>query len=180
MIFSFKIKACEKFYRRHIIDIPRIKFFSITRRLSEKDALQKAQMPRRCVMNTFPLTARRGISARLLRALLLMLLSYLPISMAAALAEDGNNLIQGTVLETMDAAGYTYVNISSPEGPLWIAIPETRVSTGEQRSFAPGMEMKDFHSTSLNKTFASIIFSEGIVDVAASAKPDDSKASKLL
>ncbi len=24
--FSFKIKACEKFYHRHIIDIPRIKF----------------------------------------------------------------------------------------------------------------------------------------------------------
>ena len=23
---SFEIKACEKFYRRHIIDIPRIKF----------------------------------------------------------------------------------------------------------------------------------------------------------
>jgi len=22
----FKIKACEKFYRRHIVDIPRIKF----------------------------------------------------------------------------------------------------------------------------------------------------------
>ncbi len=128
-------------------------------------------------MNTFPLTARLGISARLLRALLLMLLSSLPINMAAALAEDGNNLIQGTVLETMDAAGYTYVNISSTEGPLWIAIPETRVSTGEQRSFAPGMEMKDFQSTSLNKTFSRIIFSEGIVDVAASAKPDDSNPS---
>ena len=25
---SFKIKAYEKFYRRHIIDIPRIKFFA--------------------------------------------------------------------------------------------------------------------------------------------------------
>jgi hypothetical protein len=24
--FSFKIKACEKFYHRHIMDIPRIKF----------------------------------------------------------------------------------------------------------------------------------------------------------
>ena len=24
--FSFKVKACEKFYRRHIVDIPRIKF----------------------------------------------------------------------------------------------------------------------------------------------------------
>ena len=37
-----EIKACEKFYRRHIIDIPRIIFFSITRRLSEKGVLQKA------------------------------------------------------------------------------------------------------------------------------------------
>jgi hypothetical protein len=24
--FSFKIKACEKFYRRYILNIPRIKF----------------------------------------------------------------------------------------------------------------------------------------------------------
>ena len=24
----FEIKACEKFYRRHIVDIPRIKFFA--------------------------------------------------------------------------------------------------------------------------------------------------------
>ena len=128
-------------------------------------------------MNTFPLTARLGISARLLPALFLVLLFSLPINVFAATAEDGNNLLRGTVLETMDAAGYTYVNISSSEGPLWIAIPETEVGTGEQRSFAPGMEMKDFHSTSLNKTFTRVIFSEGIVDVAASAKPDDSKPS---
>jgi hypothetical protein len=26
--FSFKIKACEKFYHRHIVDIPRIKFLA--------------------------------------------------------------------------------------------------------------------------------------------------------
>jgi hypothetical protein len=26
--FLFKIKACKKCYRRHIVDIPRIKFFA--------------------------------------------------------------------------------------------------------------------------------------------------------
>ncbi len=128
-------------------------------------------------MNPFHPRARRGISTRRLPGLLLTVLLSLPVSVTAALAQDGTTLLQGTVLETMDAAGYTYVHLSSPGGPLWIAIPETKVSTGEQHSFAPGMEMKDFHSASLNKTFTSVIFSEGIVEVAAAAKPDDAKAS---
>ncbi len=110
-------------------------------------------------------SSRSPFKNRLLSVSLLLTVCVLvPYAMSSATAEDGQNLIQGTVLETMNAAGYTYVNLSSAQGPLWIAIPETTVRKGEQRSFSPGMEMKDFHSTSLDRTFPRIIFSGGIVE----------------
>ncbi len=79
------------------------------------------------------------------------------------------DLIEGTVTETMNAAGYTYVSILSADGDVWIAIPETKITKGETLAFAPGMEMKNFHSKSLDKTFASIIFSEGMIKASTTS-----------
>jgi len=76
---------------------------------------------------------------------------------------QGPDTISGKILETINAAGYTYVNLSTANGPLWVALPQTTVKVGDEISCNPGMEMKDFYSNTLNRTFASIIFSEGIV-----------------
>jgi len=68
----------------------------------------------------------------------------------------------GTVLETMNAAGYTYLYIDSGSAKEWVAIPETTVAVGDTVSYNQGMEMKDFHSKSLNRTFPTIMFSPGL------------------
>ena len=70
--------------------------------------------------------------------------------------------MSGTILETMDAAGYTYIHMDSGQEKLWVAIPQSKVVTGEQIIVLDGMEMKDFRSNSLDRTFGSIIFSPGI------------------
>jgi len=75
--------------------------------------------------------------------------------------------LTGTITETMNAAGYTYMLLDTDSDKIWVAIPETEVTTGKKVSVREGMEMKDFHSNSFDKTFASIIFSPGL----AGAKP---------
>jgi hypothetical protein len=75
--------------------------------------------------------------------------------------------LSGTVLETMDAAGYTYMNLDTGDQKVWVAIPQSEVSKGEKVSVVEGMEMKDFHSNSFNRTFESIIFSPGLVGGAS-------------
>lgn len=70
--------------------------------------------------------------------------------------------ITGKVTETMDAAGYTYVNLETENGPVWAAMPESKVEVGQELSLAGGMEMLNFESKALGRTFDSVIFSSGI------------------
>ncbi len=78
----------------------------------------------------------------------------------------------GKVVETMNAGGYTYVCLEKSGKKTWIAVPEMKVTVGQQMTFKPGYEMKDFTSKTLNRTFGSIIFSEG---PAASQKNSSDK-----
>ncbi len=107
----------------------------------------------------------------------------------AADMPPSSEVLSGTVMETMDAAGYTYVQLDTPGGPLWAALPQSAVKVGDAISITPGMEMKNFHSKVLDRTFPSILFSPGIVDstaanphqTAPAAKPagDDSFAAAI-
>lgn len=85
--------------------------------------------------------------------------------------------ITGTITETMDAAGYTYMNIDTGQGGVWVAIPQTSVAKGENISVREGMVMKDFHSNAFDRTFDSIVFSPGVVGTAP-ASPHGSSAKK--
>lgn len=69
----------------------------------------------------------------------------------------------GKVVETMNAAGYTYILVDSGARQEWVAIPESPVSVGEVVSYSAGMVMENFHSKSLDRTFPSIMFSSGLV-----------------
>ena len=83
---------------------------------------------------------------------------------------DGNqpvqNLPAGThavkVLDNMDAAGYTYLQVDENGNQYWIAAPQTQVNKGEIVYYSQGMEMKNFHSNTLNRTFDSIFFVQSI------------------
>ncbi|WP_200764078.1 GW dipeptide domain-containing protein [Nitrosophilus alvini] len=64
----------------------------------------------------------------------------------------------GTVIETMNAGGYTYAKIDDNGNIYWIAGPQTEIKTGDNISFAPQMWMENFQSKTLNRTFDKILF----------------------
>jgi hypothetical protein len=90
--------------------------------------------------------------------------------------EDPNAGPSGKVVETMDAAGYTYVRLEKNGKKTWVAVTQTKVAVGSKMSFQPGQEMQNFTSKTLNRTFDSIIFSGGPV-VAGSAPAGKPAAS---
>jgi len=64
----------------------------------------------------------------------------------------------GTVAETMDSAGYTYVRLE--ENGRWIAGKQLEVSPGEKIKYENAVEMGEFHSRSLDRTFEKIAFTQ--------------------
>ena len=81
----------------------------------------------------------------------------------AAPAPTPQSPVKGTVLETMDAGGYTYVNVATDDGEKWIAVNQTSLAVGEEITYLDGMVMQNFFSKSLDRTFPQIVFSGGIV-----------------
>jgi hypothetical protein len=64
----------------------------------------------------------------------------------------------GKVLETMDAGGYTYVNVDNGTEKIWAAAPQFAVKVGEKVSVPEGMPMKDYESKTLNRKFDVVYF----------------------
>ncbi|MCB0747101.1 MAG: DNA-binding protein [Ignavibacteriae bacterium] len=75
-----------------------------------------------------------------------------------------------TVVEHMNGGGYTFLKGEKDGNELWVAIREMPVETGETYYFKDAMEMKNFESKSLNKTFASILFVSDITKNAEAPK----------
>lgn len=62
------------------------------------------------------------------------------------------------VEEKVDAGNYTYLNVSENGKTFWIAVSKMDINIGETVYFSKFMEMNDFKSETLNKTFESILF----------------------
>jgi hypothetical protein len=86
-------------------------------------------------------------------------------------ADASAGQLSGKVVETMDAGGYTYVCLEKKGKKTWVAAPQMKVTVGQEMTFAPGGEMKNFTSKTLNKTFDSIIFTSGPVASGKSGMP---------
>lgn len=87
--------------------------------------------------------------------------------------------VSGKVLQTIKSGGYAYVLVREKGGKkTWVAIPEMTVTVGETVSFEPGMEMKNFPSTTLKRTFDRIIFSNGPVSPGKKKGKGDPLAGK--
>jgi hypothetical protein len=105
-----------------------------------------------------------------------------PSTSAAPAAEKASKpaeVLTGKVLQTMNSGGYTYVNIQKKNGDkIWVAVMETPVKKDAQLSFKGGMEMTNFESKSLKRTFEKIVFSDGIIaDSSAKATISDGQKS---
>lgn len=75
---------------------------------------------------------------------------------AARPAADG--ALAGTVAETMDAAGYTYIQLDTASGPRWAAVSESPVKVGDSVTITNFTWMQGFHSKTLDRTFDQIAF----------------------
>ena len=85
-----------------------------------------------------------------------------PVS--AAPAKDPATGFSGKVLETMDAAGYTYALVDTGTAKLWVAAPQFPVKVGDSLAVAQAMPMDKYHSKTLNRDFEVVYFT-GSVEV---------------
>lgn len=69
---------------------------------------------------------------------------------------------KGTVLEVIDTDTYTYLQVTTEKGPLWLAVYKTKVAKGATVKYSNGVAMSGFYSKSLNRNFDVIVFVDTI------------------
>lgn len=73
--------------------------------------------------------------------------------------------------EVIQSDSYTYLNVEENNVPFWIAINKTEMTPGEIFSFTGGLEMRNFKSKELQRTFDVIYFVGAINKDAPPADP---------
>jgi hypothetical protein len=86
---------------------------------------------------------------------------------AAAPAVAGG--FTGKVIETMNAARYTYVQVDTGSKKLWAAAPQFQVKVGDQVVVPKGEPMPDYHSQTLDRDFELVYFVGSIVNRTSGA-----------
>ncbi|MEJ2704539.1 MAG: hypothetical protein P8Z79_19065 [Sedimentisphaerales bacterium] len=66
------------------------------------------------------------------------------------------------VQEVIQASAYTYLHVKEKDRDYWIAIAKREIEPGKTISFAGGLEMKNFKSKDLQRTFETIYFVDQI------------------
>jgi hypothetical protein len=64
----------------------------------------------------------------------------------------------GTVLETMEGGGYTYMKLDQDGKTVWIAVRRANVAVGGEVEYVEQMRMPNFTSKTLKKSFDEIVF----------------------
>lgn len=84
-----------------------------------------------------------------------------PAASAAPAAAQG---IAGTVVETMNTGGYTYVLVENGGTKSWAAAPEFKVAVGDSVILpANAMAMQNYESKSLKRTFDVVYFVDSVM-----------------
>ena len=69
-----------------------------------------------------------------------------------------SNSRSGIVVDKVDAGSYSYLQLKDNDKLYWVAVPTMKIENGESVYFSQYMEMKDFKSETLNRTFESVLF----------------------
>ena len=69
-----------------------------------------------------------------------------------------SNVHKGEVIDKKDVANYSYLELNENGKNYWIAVPTIDVKKGEVITFTKYIEMKNFRSDALDKTFESVLF----------------------
>lgn len=134
-----------------------------------------------------PVAARRGVKevdvkrtvawmtgVWMLMAVLGRVWLPLPALAADPASDDMTPKTSGKVVTTMNAGGYTYVEVDDGSKKLWAAAPQFSVHVGDTVTVPPGMPMRNFASKSLGRTFDVVAF-VGAVQVTSSTAPLDAQ-----
>lgn len=77
---------------------------------------------------------------------------------------------KATVEEVIQTSNYSYIRISENGNENWIAITRQEVEKGKSYYYVPGIEMNNFVSKELKRTFPSILFVDKFSDQPIVAK----------
>ena len=93
------------------------------------------------------------------------------------LAENANQVIAEEVIQ---GGSYTYAFVSEGDQGYWIAIDQADIQKGNTYFWSQGMEMNNFTSKELDRTFESIFFVEDFTDqpILGVQIPTESMAGK--
>jgi hypothetical protein len=74
---------------------------------------------------------------------------------------------EGTVAQAQTAGGYTYIEVTGPQGNTWLAAPAMNIAVGTKIRYESGAVMTNFTSAAMKRTFPSILFVGGVEPVNA-------------
>ncbi len=98
----------------------------------------------------------------ILSSILILIFGFVACQKSAEKVELPAGMHAVKVVEATGAANYSYLQVSEDGSKYWIAVPNMEVEIGETLYFTKSMEMKNFHSKSLERDFESILFVEDI------------------
>ena len=69
---------------------------------------------------------------------------------------------QGKVLQSIDGAGYTYLELEAGGKQFWIAGTQVEAKKGDTVSYDENVVMENFFSKTLNRSFDRIVFASHV------------------
>jgi hypothetical protein len=91
-------------------------------------------------------------------------------------ATTAGKTFTGKVVETMNAASYTYVLVDTGKEKLWAAGPQVPMKVGDSVTVAGAMPMPQYHSKTLNRDFEVVYFASSLQGGAAAAAAGQDEA----
>ena len=89
---------------------------------------------------------------------------------SAGMAAGAHKIVAEEVIHT---SAYTYIKAREGDQEYWLAVTRREVQTGATLYYTQAMEMKNFASKDLDRTFDSILFVEKISDQPADVAGED-------
>jgi hypothetical protein len=87
--------------------------------------------------------------------------------------------VRGKVLEVKQTESYTYLLLNVGKQDTWVAVGLSKVKVGDTVAIENAMEMKNFESKALKRTFSSILFGNLAGEAADTGKPQPAGAANV-
>lgn len=81
-----------------------------------------------------------------------------PDDVRTTIPDDELNGNRGQVISTVDVSRYTYIEVRSNGGQVWLAGPPIKLSEGDVITWGDYAVMREFTSRELDRTFDELLF----------------------